>query len=287
MPASVICPTCGHLWPWNATTAGRQARCRCGGLMTFPAAAPVVAVDEPVAPAAEDPWSQPFADVGIEPAADVGDILPLPIPLAVVPPPVKPRKARLSGTLPYRSLGSFDANAPAPFDRKKGLLIGSPGRDFWLPLILIIIGVLLYVARTVRLIVTWPTGLGTLSATTILASLASTAIIILVNGIVAVFVILIFRRMMDLDFGSSLGTVLKMAAISIFPQSVASTAFLFSGDCAGLLLSFPLGVVIMVSLFSGFFAVGLSESMICVLTVTVLEVFSWMYAAPFLDKLFR
>jgi hypothetical protein len=83
----VACPSCGKQYKWKPELAGKQGKCKCGGVVSFPTAAPREPDPEPQ-PAA-DPFADPFDnaayDVADEPAASPPPPPPPPPPPSATP----------------------------------------------------------------------------------------------------------------------------------------------------------------------------------------------------------
>lgn len=246
MSATVTCSTCGRPWPWNAKTAGHTLRCKCGSLVKIPSAVTAV----PVALGESEPLP-----VAVAAEEDDGTTVPL-APVADAPAVKPPTKA-----LPYRRL----TPQAAAYDRQRALVLGSPVRDIWVPLGLIVLGSLLYFGRWIYLDEAFARG-----------SIDASVQMVL-NTVVTFAVVLVFGRLLDMDFGTTAGTMLKLVAVSIFPMAAAGMAAL-KDNCFGAIAAMGLSLGLSYALFKLLFDLELREAFFCMLLVTILDAVSWIYA---------
>jgi hypothetical protein len=76
MAGSVACASCGKEYRWKPEFAGKRAKCKCGGVVSFPKADPVAPPPPPPPPPSDVP--EGFEDFGI--AEDAPPPPPPPIP---------------------------------------------------------------------------------------------------------------------------------------------------------------------------------------------------------------
>ncbi len=136
-------------------------------------------------------------------------------------------------------------------DRMFNLLIGSPARDFWGPIVLIALGSVVYFARA-----TYSDGIS--------RGLLEASVQIVFNVIATGTAILLLGRLVDMDFGPAAGTMLKLAAVAIFPTAAAGAVALVDVDgwpVVVALLTFP---IISAILFRKLFDLDLSSTALCV-----------------------
>jgi hypothetical protein len=202
--------------------------------------------------AIEEPKPVPVAAVAVE--EDDGATVPL-APVAEAP-AVKPT----AKALPYRRLPPR-ANTD---NRQRALMLGSPVRDIWVPLGLIAVGSMLYFGRWIYIDKAFIHG----------AVEASVQMVL--NTLVTFSVVLAFGRLLDMDFGTTAGTMLKLVAVSIFPMAAAGMAAL-KDNCFGAIAAMGLSLVLSYFLFKLLFDLELREAFFCMTLVTILDAVSWIY----------
>src|SRR5690348_10911130 len=89
MAGTVACASCGKEYRWKPELAGKRAKCKCGGVVTFPKADPVAAAAPPPPP---PPPPVPDVPEGFEDYGMAADEPPPP------PPPPIPGRRPAAGT---------------------------------------------------------------------------------------------------------------------------------------------------------------------------------------------
>jgi hypothetical protein len=192
------CDACGKRYAWKPQLAGKKARCACGAMMVVPQAeAPRTSGDEP-----DELYG--FAEETL-PAATVARPLPMGASVASAAGVAQPGGAAPIG---YRS-------APTKENTKKDRFsfdeMTHPPRDLYIPVALLIVGLLGIIAWAIS----WgaePGMMAVISLVTGVATLVKTAILI---GLAFVF-----APMLGVSFGDARTAVLKFAAIVVFTDAV-------------------------------------------------------------------
>lgn len=301
MITSVPCPNCRRPWPLTEQTLGRAVTCGCGHTFKLPSAVPVIPLEPAAAPTPAPkpaPLREDFFAAQSREAPDVGDTIPLadlpddevplseiipvddpdvrPIPkgdfegftdprdpMDLAPAPVIPvqpgrRQTAFPGALGYQS------RRPVGVDRQTALLLGSPWRDFYVPLALVCIGAILYYTRNILYDPSqWRRGVVEASAQMIL------------NGVVTTVVVLLLGRLTDMDFGTATGTILKTAAVAVFPNAVAGLFLLGGGYLLVALVGGICAILLNYTLFKLLFDLELAPAFLCTVVTTVFTVLTW------------
>lgn len=97
MAGSVACASCGKDYRWKPEFAGKRAKCKCGGVVSFPKADPMAAAAPPPPPPPIPDVPEGFEDYGM--AADA----PPPPP----PPPIPGRRPAAAAVSAATPTGGF------------------------------------------------------------------------------------------------------------------------------------------------------------------------------------
>jgi hypothetical protein len=232
------CEACGKSYRWKEELAGRRVKCKCGHVMTAPAAMPTPQDDlYEMAPEPEKPR-------------------PMRLPLAPLPAAATTRSpATATATLAYRS-------APVQSERETGNFIeGSPLKDFYVPVALMILGTIAEFALIMN--GTHHQLIGLVMLTGIVAVLLG------VNVGIMLLAILIAAKAAGMGFGHPLQAIIKLAAIAI---SVAAVADFLAYLSKGVYLGWGISLLLYMCLFMWLFDLDWSEARIVVFITWVLNI---------------
>lgn len=215
------CEHCQAPLVWQAKQVGESIRCSCGETVIVP--------DHP------DPRVYELTeDAELKPVA--------PAPTVAAP------------VLPYHS-------APAEKREQYDFLIGSPVRDFWVPIAMIVVATGLYFGRGSYLL-GWPEGA------------VSASVQMLANILVVAITVTVLHRLTEMDLGPPGGTALRLVAIALLPHSVSGWMLLGLG-CFGWPLAMAADALLYGTLFMTLLDLDLSEAALCTLVVWLLSAGSW------------
>lgn len=102
MAGTVACASCGKEYRWKPELAGKRAKCKCGGVVSFPKADPVAAAAPPPPPPPPPDLPEGFEDFGV-----AEDAPPPP------PPPPIPGRRPAAAAAPVATGGFKDSTAKA------------------------------------------------------------------------------------------------------------------------------------------------------------------------------
>ena len=191
------CEACGKRYAWKPQLAGKKAKCSCGAMMIVPQPeAPKAPADEP-----EDLYG--FAEDPL-PAPTVARPMPMPAPAAAA----GLAHAGGAAAVGYRSAPTRENTRQ---DRFSFDAMTHPPRDLYIPVGLLVVGVLGIIA--------WAISLGAGSGGIILVSLI-TGIATLVKTAILIGLAFMFAPMLGVSFGDARTAILKFAAIIVFTDAV-------------------------------------------------------------------
>ncbi|MGB7156708.1 MAG: hypothetical protein WBD40_01500, partial [Tepidisphaeraceae bacterium] len=188
------CDACGKRYTWKPQLAGKKAKCACGATMVVPAAEAPQANDEP-----DDLYG--FAEDPLPPAT-VARPMPMPSAAATL------ERAQPSKAIGYRSAPTKDNTKRDRFSFNE---MTHPPRDLYIPVALLIVGLLGILA--------WAISLGAGPVIVAVVSLAAGAAT-LVKTAILIGLAFIVAPMMGISFGDARTAILKFAAIIIFTDAV-------------------------------------------------------------------
>jgi hypothetical protein len=244
------CPGCGKHFNWTPELTGKKIKCGCGAIMIGPAK-----------------------------PGDVYDVAEEP---AMAAPVVR---ASRSDPLPPGAIAPLDAGRRVLGYRSKGArtdtvleaeVVESRLWEFWLPLGLLITGLLLQLGVAIYDGVT--TGeFG--------RSIAAAAVSGLINFVLMFGGVLFIGKTLDVAFGERSRAILKIAAIGVFPAGVAALLMVLTGhDWTGRAIGgFCLLPGITYVLLLLFFATEVGATILC--TIYCFLIYNWV-TVSFLRRLF-
>jgi len=252
------CDACGRRFGWRAELAGRKAKCPCGAVLTVPAQ-PIPREqsfydlvdehDKASAPPARAPVAaQPVPD---DPAPEVAPAPPLP---AALPRAAVAQRQTGVGVVPYRS-------APTQRQTVTSVIEGSPAKDLYLPITLILVGTVVQFLQF-GLVSKWRLHF---------SSMAVFVGVRLVVDLVLIFIgLYIAARLLSLGLGAPMQAILKIAAIAMAPGPAGAILSYVIGDTTGM-LGWGVSLVLYYSLFVLLFELELQEAMIAVMIIWVVR----------------
>lgn len=295
-----VCEGCGRSYRWKPELAGRKVKCKCGQVMIAPKALAPVAVSVPAeAEVDEDdlytiagdkpkpkarhkqmlpegtehcPACDAFLVIGAKICVQCGFDLVTgkapPKPTAVVDdgttafkddPPVatvaKPA-AVAAPTLAYKA---------APLKKEiESVIEGSPLKDFWAPIALILIGTVVEYAALMMV----EKG----------ASFVGVSILVgismVFNVVIMLLGILVAAKVADMGFGHPIQAILKLGAIAICTPAVQHMIGALTG--VGL-VGAGISLIIYFALFMWLFELDMGEAQIVVGIVWILNNLAWVF----------
>ena len=191
------CDACGKRYAWKPQLAGKKAKCACGAMMVVPQAeAPPTSADEP-----EDLYG--FAEETL-PAATVARPLPVGAPVASAAGVAQPGAAPIG----YRSARTKENTKKDRFSFDE---MTHPPRDLYIPVALLIVGLLGIIAWAIS----WGAGPGMMAVISLVTGIAT-----LVKTAILIGLAFVFAPMLGVSFGDARTAVLKFAAIVVFTDAV-------------------------------------------------------------------
>ena len=191
------CESCGKRYAWKPQLAGKKAKCSCGATMVVPQAeAPKTPAEEP-----EDLYG--FAEDAL-PATTVARPMPMPAPVAAA----GAAQAGGAAAIGYRSAPTKENTKQ---DRFSFDAMTHPPRDLYIPVALLVIGVLGILAWAIS----WGAGSGGIIAVSLITGVAT-----LIKTAVLIGLAFIFAPMAGVSFGDARTAILKFAAIIVFTDAV-------------------------------------------------------------------
>ena len=256
------CPECGHTYPWAQEHAGRTARCACGHVLKVPASlgAPEVHAAVPAgAPASSSEWrSNPF----------------------VPPPPPAPSSESESQVPAFLRMQSAPAGSdealPADVEAElaatgqygeKDISGPDPRRDVYVPVALLLVGVLLIVADFAY---------GSSHAGAAVAVGMLWVIVKLVIGMVMMLAgAMIAGKFAGIDYGPLGTALLKLAALCLAPSAVGDlVTTLLGGDMAVNEIGWLVRIILYWALVSYLFRLDTFKTAAVVGAITIVKIVS-------------
>jgi hypothetical protein len=295
-----LCPGCGASFGWKPQYAGRKIRCKCGQVFMPPD--PAAAQDS--APAEPDPYDvnddaaapapRPAAAhraPPMRPAAAAPAHAPMQAPMhptmdptahAAAPvPPAAPAAAPPAHAEARTSLSGVAALYPARrakvmTEEADAAVEGSPLKDLYIPIALLVLGLGLRVAQ---LLVAnesrankWGGDVQTPDDPRKVVLMAVFQMII--SGGVMIAGATLAATVLNLNLGSLGKAALKLCAIAVFATGVASWVAIFDQDkysVTGLMVALHIVVIIYWVGFFYLFALDLQETMLAVAIIALLH----------------
>jgi hypothetical protein len=190
------CEACGKRYAWKPQLAGKRAKCSCGAAMVVPQA------ESTEADAPDDLYG--FVEESLPPPPAARS-MPMPsAPIASVAGGAQPS----AGAIGYRSAPTKENTAR---DRFSFDAMTHPPRDLYIPVALLIVGILGIIAWAIS----WGAGAGTMAVVLLVTGVAT-----LVKTAVLIGLAFIFAPMAGVSFGDARTAILKFAAIVVFTDAV-------------------------------------------------------------------
>ena len=242
---AVACPGCARKFAWKSELAGKRARCKCGGVVAFPAAGGGAAltprpadpstrqavtgpVRRPATPTMAKPLKRQDADdfdalsaLAADAEAKAAD-LPVEVRDEVFAPTPAPAPRKSAGVKPtaggipiaYRRTATASANTRAAADRKSVLV--DPVRDYYAPCALLAVGLLIYAGFIFH---RYHVSAGSLPVVVFgITVMVAIKTALLVGGAI------LLAGPLSVSFGEVKTAVLKLAAIAVFADGAADWA---------------------------------------------------------------
>jgi hypothetical protein len=281
------CSACGKALVWKPQLAGKRAKCKCGAVVTVPAATgatPQAAIGPKVIPPTTLPQTpkasapkviapkEPDLDdlYALAPSGGIADDEVAPPPLAPLPamaavaPAGAPRAARGGKPAPVAYLGRA---TPAQKDRFATSNLMDPTRDIYAPTGIFLAGFLMYLGYYVFTYDMGGVGIALTSLGLGILTVSKAAILIVAAMLLA--------GPLGVSFGDVWTAPLKLAAIAVFSDGVTTwvDAALQAGGAGGLagVVSFPVALCIYWVLMIYLFNMDAGDSWLVVMLLSVFD----------------
>jgi hypothetical protein len=215
------CGGCSRSYTWKAELANKRVKCKCGQVMTVPAAAPGAAGAPPVD---DDLYALTDLAADAQRAAKAISARPAPPAKNAAAPAKKSAVARPSaGKSPAAGSSAPPAAAAAiplaylgaPRDRNRAAHTGiDPKRDYYAPAALLLAGIVLYIGYNLTRYSLGPAG--------IMAAGLGLSVVGICECILLVAFALVVAGPLNVSFGNPVAAVFKLAAIAIFCDGVTT-----------------------------------------------------------------
>jgi hypothetical protein len=264
------CAACGKRFTWKPELAGRKGKCTCGAELRIPAAPPAAKAAAP-APAADDLYDLAPAHDAPAPAARSKPAAPAPAPSA------SPGKSQSKGAAPQlaaagAAVRTTASGAPVvPYrgstrrdEEESEIERKSQFIDLWLPISLIVIGVMFHFAQEMYFSDDPIEGM-TQAVSKVGILLVGKMILIALGCLIAI-------KILDIAFGSPGPAVLKLAAIALAPGALGGIlTYVMGGGFVAVIAGAVLSIIIYWALFKVLFDLDFGEIMALVTIIWLIN----------------